>query len=124
MSAIAISCSAAHLDAAATSCCLADQDGPTPEPPNDAHPTPTLLRCGRNPDRSEPLRLRAAGGSERWSIHPVHQLVVHQKKKYEYAIKAYKRGAKLLNGDYPFAFELARSISISLLKLDINFKVA
>ena len=32
----------------------------------------------------------------------------YQKKKYEYAIKAYKRGAKLLNGDYPFAFELAK----------------
>lgn len=32
----------------------------------------------------------------------------YQKKKYDYAIKAYKKGAKLLNGDYPFAFELAK----------------
>ena len=32
----------------------------------------------------------------------------HQKGKNDYAIKAYKRGAKLLNGDYPFAFELAK----------------
>ena len=32
----------------------------------------------------------------------------YQKGKYEYSIKAYKRGAKMLNGDYPFAFELAK----------------
>ena len=32
----------------------------------------------------------------------------YQKGKYDYAIKAYKRGAKLVNGDYPFAFELAK----------------
>ncbi len=32
----------------------------------------------------------------------------YQKKKYDYAVKAYKKGAKLLNGDYPFAFELAK----------------
>jgi len=32
----------------------------------------------------------------------------YQKGKYDYAIKAYKKGAKLLNGDYPFAFELAK----------------
>jgi len=32
----------------------------------------------------------------------------YQKGKYDYAIKAYKRGAKLLNHDYPFAFELAK----------------
>ena len=32
----------------------------------------------------------------------------YQKGKYDYAIKAYKRGAKLLNYDYPFAFELAK----------------
>jgi tetratricopeptide (TPR) repeat protein len=32
----------------------------------------------------------------------------YQKKKYEYAIKAYKKGNKLLHGDYPFAFELAK----------------
>ena len=32
----------------------------------------------------------------------------HKKGKNDYAIKAYKRGAKLLNGDYPFAFELAK----------------
>ena len=31
-----------------------------------------------------------------------------KKGKYDYAVKAYKRGAKLLNGDYPFAFELAK----------------
>lgn len=32
----------------------------------------------------------------------------YQKAKYDYAIKAYKRGVKLVNGDYPFAFELAK----------------
>lgn len=32
----------------------------------------------------------------------------YQKKKYEYAIRAYKKGSKLLHGDYPFAFELAK----------------
>ena len=32
----------------------------------------------------------------------------YQKGKYDYAIKAYKKGAKLLNGDYPFSFELAK----------------
>jgi len=32
----------------------------------------------------------------------------YQKGKYEFAIKAYKKGAKLLDGDYPFAFELAK----------------
>ncbi len=32
----------------------------------------------------------------------------YQKKKYDYAVKAYKKGTKLLNGDYPFAFELAK----------------
>ncbi|MBO72332.1 MAG: hypothetical protein CMD35_01825 [Flavobacteriales bacterium] len=32
----------------------------------------------------------------------------YQKGKYDYAIKAYKRGSKLINGDYPFAFELAK----------------
>lgn len=28
--------------------------------------------------------------------------------KYDYAVKAYKRGSKLLDGDYPFSFELAK----------------
>lgn len=32
----------------------------------------------------------------------------YKRKKYDYAIKAYKRGVKLLDGDYPFAFELAK----------------
>lgn len=32
----------------------------------------------------------------------------YQKKKYDYAIKAYKKGSKLLDGDYPFSFELAK----------------
>lgn len=32
----------------------------------------------------------------------------YQKKKYDYAIKAYQKGAKLLQGEYPFAFELAK----------------
>lgn len=32
----------------------------------------------------------------------------YKKGKYDYAIKAYKRGAKLLHNDYPFAFELAK----------------
>ena len=32
----------------------------------------------------------------------------YQKKKYNYAIKAYQKGAKLLQGEYPFAFELAK----------------
>jgi len=32
----------------------------------------------------------------------------YQKGKYDYAIKAYKRGVKLVNGNYPFAFELAK----------------
>ena len=32
----------------------------------------------------------------------------YQKGKNDYAIKAYKKGAKLLNGDYPFSFELAK----------------
>ena len=32
----------------------------------------------------------------------------YQKGKYDYAIRAYKKGAKLLNGNYPFAFELAK----------------
>lgn len=32
----------------------------------------------------------------------------YQKGKYDYAIKAYKKGAKLLKGGYPFAFELAK----------------
>lgn len=32
----------------------------------------------------------------------------YQKGKYDHAIRAYKKGAKLLNGDYPFAFELAK----------------
>lgn len=29
-------------------------------------------------------------------------------RKYDYAIKTYKKGKKLLRGDYPFAFELAK----------------
>lgn len=32
----------------------------------------------------------------------------YQKGKYDYAITAYKKGAKLLDGDYPFSFELAK----------------
>jgi len=32
----------------------------------------------------------------------------YKKRKYEYAIKAYKKGEKLLDGRYPFAFELAK----------------
>jgi tetratricopeptide (TPR) repeat protein len=32
----------------------------------------------------------------------------YKKKKYNYAIKAYQKGEKLLKGDYPFAFELAK----------------
>jgi tetratricopeptide (TPR) repeat protein len=32
----------------------------------------------------------------------------YKRGKYEYAIKAYLKGKKLLDGDYPFAFELAK----------------